>query len=71
MRRLLLAAIAMLLAGCAASDASAPAAEARARRYRATATVLQSRDHGPQLCLGAIALSLPPACASLPIPNWH
>jgi hypothetical protein len=71
MRRLLLAAIAMLLAGCAASDASAPAAGARERRYRATATVLQSRDHGPQLCLGAVALSLPPACAGLPIPNWH
>jgi hypothetical protein len=71
MRRLLLAAIALLLAGCAASDASAPAAGARERRYRATATVLQSRDHRPQLCLGAIALSLPPACEGLPIPNWH
>ena len=46
MRRLLLAAIALLLAGCAAGDASAPAAGARERRYRATATVLQSRDHG-------------------------
>ena len=71
MRRLLLAAIALLLAGCAASDAPAPAAGARERRYQATATVLQNRDHGPQLCLTAIALSLPPACEGLPIPNWR
>lgn len=71
MRRLLLAAIALLLAGCAASDAPAPAAGARERRHQATATVLQSRDHGPQLCLTAFAGAGPPACRGLPIPNWR
>jgi hypothetical protein len=69
-RRLLLAAIVLLLAGCAASDAPAPAAGARERRYQATATVLQSRDHGPELCLTGMAGWLP-ACRGLPIPNWR
>jgi hypothetical protein len=71
MRRLLLAAIALLLAGCAATDAPAPAAGARERRYQATATVLQSRDHRPVLCLTAFAGAGPPACRGLPIPNWR
>jgi hypothetical protein len=75
MRGLLLAAIALLLAGCAASDpggdAPAPAAGARERRYQATGTVLQSRDHGPVLCLTAFAGAGPPACRGLPIPNWR
>lgn len=71
MRRLLLAAIALLLAGCAASDAPAPAVGARARRYQATGTVLQSRDHGPVLCLTAFVGAGPPACRGLPIPNWR
>jgi hypothetical protein len=71
MRRLLLAGIALLLAGCAASDAPAPTAGARERRYRATATVLQSRDHGPVLCLTAFAGAGLPACRGLPIPNWR
>jgi hypothetical protein len=75
MRRLLLAAIALLLAGCAASDpggdAPAPAAGARERRYQATATVLQGRDHGPRLCLTGFAGAGPPACRGLPIPNWR
>jgi hypothetical protein len=71
MRRRLLAAIALVLAGCAASDAPAPAAGARERRYRATATVLQSRNHGPVLCLTGFAGAGPPACRGLPIPNWR
>jgi hypothetical protein len=73
-RGLLLAAIALLLAGCAAGDpggeAPAQKVEAQERRYRATATVLQSRDHGPQLCLTGMAGWLP-ACRGLPIPNWR
>jgi hypothetical protein len=74
-RGLLLAAIALLLAGCAASDPGgdtpAPTVGARERRYQATATVLQSRDHGPELCLSGIARMSPPACRGLPIPNWR
>jgi hypothetical protein len=71
-RRLLLAAILLLLlAGCAASDAPARTAATQQRRYQATAMVLQSRDHGPELCLGGIATSFPPGCGGLPIPNWR
>jgi hypothetical protein len=74
-RRLLLAAIALLLAGCAANDPGGDAPTqpvgARERRYQATATVLQSRDHGPELCLGVVQASFPPQCGGLPIPNWR
>jgi hypothetical protein len=41
------------------------------QRYEATAMVLQAR-HGPaMLCLGGIALSLPPQCGTMPITNWE
>jgi hypothetical protein len=74
-RGLLPAAIALLLAGCAASDpggdAPAQTVGAGERRYQATATVLQSRDHGPQLCLGVVLDSFPPYCSGAPIPNWR
>jgi hypothetical protein len=76
MRRLLLAVIPLLLlAGCAArdqgGDAPARGAEPAERRYRATGMVLQNRDHGPQLCLGAVLTSHPPQCEGLPIDNWR
>lgn len=32
--------------------------------------VLESPEHGPMLCLGAIAESLPPQCGDVPITNW-
>jgi hypothetical protein len=74
-RRLLLVGIPLLLAGCATSDpggqAPAQTVGAQERRYQATATVLQSRDHGPQLCLTAFAAAGLPACRGLPIPNWR
>ena len=74
MRRLLLVAISLLLVGCAAIDAPgdrAPATKtgAQEHRYEATSTVLASRDHGPELCLGWVADSLPPLCRGLPITN--
>jgi hypothetical protein len=74
-RQALLAAIPLLLlAGCAASgpggDAPAQTAAAQGGRYQTTATVLQSRDHGPELCLTGMAGPLP-ACRGLPIPNWR
>jgi hypothetical protein len=75
MRQALLAAIPLLLAGCAASDPSgdapAPTATAQGPRYQTTATVLQSRDHGPELCLGIVLDSLPPQCGGVPITNWR
>jgi hypothetical protein len=73
-RRLLLVAIPLLLAGCAAGvpggHAPANTTGAKKQRYQTTATVLQSRDHGPELCLN-VATSLPPLCRGLPITNWR
>ena len=75
MRRLLLVAIPLLLVGCAtdAPGGRAPAktTSAQEQRYQATSTVLQSRDHGPELCLGWVADSFPPLCGGLPITNWR
>jgi len=74
-RQALLAAIPLLLAGCAAGvpggDGPAQTAGAQGRRYQTTATVLQSRDHGPELCLGVVLDSFPPQCRGLPITNWR
>jgi hypothetical protein len=74
-RQALLAAIPLLLAGCAAGapggDAPAQTANAQERRYQTTATVLQSRGHGPELCLGIVLDSFPPQCGGVPITNWR
>jgi hypothetical protein len=74
-RRLLLVAIPLLLAGCAtdAPGGRTPAKTtgAQEQRYQATATVLASRDHGPEVCLGWVADSFPPLCGGLPITNWR
>lgn len=71
MKRLLLATIPLLLLSACAErdrDAGVPrqAAQRPEQRYETTATVLESRDHGPELCLGVVALSLPPQCRGLP-----
>jgi hypothetical protein len=76
MRRDLLVAVPLLLlAGCAATtpagDRPGRTAGAGERRYQTTGTVLQSRGHGPELCLGAVLDSFPPQCGGLPIPNWR
>jgi hypothetical protein len=63
----------LLVQACAERDPDAgpPAAQGEERRYQATATVLEGREHGPELCLGAVLDSLPPQCGGLPIPNWR
>ena len=76
MRKLLLATIALLLLSACAEHGSDPgqpgqAAQGQAQRYETTATVLESPDHGPELCLGFVADSFPPQCGGLPIPNWR
>lgn len=38
--------------------------------YTTTATVLESPDHGPQLCLGGVAESYPPQCGGPDIDGW-
>jgi len=39
-------------------------------RYRAVGTVLEAAGKGPQLCLGAIAASLPPQCSGPDVVGW-
>jgi hypothetical protein len=74
-RRLLLVAIPLLLVGCAAGvpggRATGGTTGVQEQRYAATSTVLESRDHGPELCLGWVADSFPPQCGGLPINNWR
>jgi hypothetical protein len=38
--------------------------------YEADGTVLEDESHGPELCLGGVALSLPPQCGGVPLANW-
>lgn len=75
MRRFMLITIPLLLAGCAAGvqggHALARTTGAQEQRYQTTGMVLQSRDHGPELCLGAVLDSLPPGCSGVPITNWR
>jgi hypothetical protein len=51
-------------------DTERPASGAATQRYTATATVLESREHGPQLCLGAVQLSYPPQCGGPDLIGW-
>lgn len=75
MGRILTLSCAVLLAAAACGDDSvevaAPGSEGPTdTRYTATATVLESTDHGPQLCLGGVADSLPPQCGGPDIVGW-
>jgi hypothetical protein len=38
--------------------------------YTATATVLESPEHGPQLCLGGVRTSYPPQCGGPDLIGW-
>lgn len=38
--------------------------------YKGTGTVLESDEHGPQLCLGGVAESYPPQCSGPDIVGW-
>jgi hypothetical protein len=70
--------LALLATACGASEprVTAPPPPAPAPRadpdglYEASATVLDDGKRGPMLCLGAIALSLPPQCGDVPITGW-
>jgi hypothetical protein len=59
-----LAVCAVLLTGCAGTAAPAPPPTdgGVGQRYAVSTTVLESPDHGPQLCLGGVAESYPPQC---------
>lgn len=53
----------VLLAGCATTAVTASAPDPVAiQRYTVNTTVLESPEHGPQMCLGGVRTSLPPQC---------
>ena len=60
----------LALAGCAESDPE-PGGDVIAddQLYRVTATVLESPEHGPQLC-DAVAESYPPQCGGPDVVGW-
>lgn len=53
-----------------ADDEEPPVPSGPASLYTATATVLESRDHGPQLCLGGVRTSYPPQCGGPDLIGW-
>jgi hypothetical protein len=59
------------LTGCAAAPAGDPAQAAdQPQPYAASAMVLESPDHGPQLCLGGVLESYPPQCGGPDVVGW-
>jgi len=80
MRTLILACVALLAAGCGAGGAGdsppptpppgQPAPDPAVTLYEVTTTVLEAPGSGPMLCLGAVALSLPPQCGDVPVAGW-
>jgi hypothetical protein len=75
MRRLILVAPLLIAAACAGIEGAQEGSRPRGtiggeQRYEATAIVLENEDHGPMLCLGGVALSLPPQCGDVPVSNW-
>jgi hypothetical protein len=53
------------------AKAEAPAeVEPAGPRYEGSGTVLDKQGVGPQLCLGAVAESLPPQCRGVPLVGW-
>lgn len=62
--------VALVLAACGDESAVVSAEPEPGQVFTATATVLEDGDHGPQLCLGAVATSDPPQCGGPDIPNW-
>jgi hypothetical protein len=75
-RGLLIAFVAVVLAAgsgpdderSTASTTSVP--EEPADLYEASATVLESPEHGPELCLGGMEESLPPQCGGPAVLGW-
>jgi hypothetical protein len=72
----LLAALSIVAAGCgdggtATGDGTTPSGGAAdGTRYQASTMVLESPDHGPQLCLGDVAASFPPQCGGPDVIGW-
>jgi hypothetical protein len=79
------ASLALIVSGCGTVEATgggsgatgteAPAAATSPRKptglYEGNGTVLEAKDRGPELCLGGVALSLPPQCGGVPLIGWN
>lgn len=61
---------AVVTGGSGGSTTSPPSEAGEGQRYEATGTVLESPDHGPQLCLGAVEDSYPPQCGGPDLVGW-
>lgn len=78
----ILASVLVTVAGCGSDDDASVASGSGPRpsagipgpggqtRYTATATVLESPDHGPELCLGGVEESYPPQCRGPEVVGW-
>ncbi|MDP3967065.1 MAG: hypothetical protein Q8Q02_02195, partial [Nocardioides sp.] len=66
--RALLVVLLLVVAGCADPDA-VPDAVPEAEELVGVGTVLDDGD-GPELCLGAVATSLPPQCSGPRVAGW-
>ena len=69
MNRVLAASAVLLLAGCAERPAERATASSSPGRYEVSATVLESPDHGPQLC-SSVLESYPPQCGGPDVAGW-
>jgi hypothetical protein len=67
-------ALVLAIAACGKSATSTterpPSSSAGPQRYQIDATVLESPEHGPQLCAGGVLESLPPQCGGPDILGW-
>ena len=72
MRRTCLLVVVVLLAACGGDGDPVVAGDGAddAQRYTASTTVLESPDHGPQLCIGGVATSYPPQCGGPDVVGW-
>lgn len=76
---LAVAAATLLMAGCGSQTAAGngtpsspatPTGSPQSEELYAEATVLESPDHGPELCLGGVMESLPPQCGGPALVGW-
>lgn len=71
MRQTWLMASLALLVGCGSVPADRQVQEQpEVVRHVGSGTVLESPEHGPQLCLGGVMESLPPQCGGVPLVGW-